>query len=162
MRIILVKQISLILLLSFSTSALLAQRKPGGRVPNSRLIGRVNRMADGCGCYFRFANEDWSPERYVFFEDVSQGAPLMNIAGRDIKLRLVSSTEPSTGVTRKGERFSRTYASGDIKVRLGFVATSVCPPPYDPECVANSYDVTLTTIKGTRRQTIKASGGCGC
>jgi hypothetical protein len=126
------------------------------------LIGDVNKVADSCGCYFRLANEDGNSERYVFFEDAREGAPLMNIGGRNVRIRLVSSTEPTEGVKRKGERFSRRYASGDIKVRMGFVATSVCPPPYDPECAANSYDVTLTVIKGTRRQTVKAVGGCGC
>lgn len=65
-------------------------------------------------------------------------------------------------VRGKGERFSRRYASGGVKVRLDFAATRVCPPQYNPECVANSYDVTLTATAGTRRQTIKAVGGCGC
>ena len=164
MRTLLVRQIYLILMLVFSAPALSAQRKSGGSVPDARLIGNVSGVdaADGCGCYFQFPNEDRNPERYVFFEDAGKGSPLMNIGGRNVKLKLISSTEPPDGVKRKGERFSQRYASGDIKIRMDFAATSVCPPPYDPECVANSYDVLLTAIKGTRRQTIKAVGGCGC
>ncbi len=150
-------------MLVFSTPALLAQ-KSGGRVSNARLIGNVSgvTVADSCGCYFHFANEDKNSERYVFFEDARKESPVMNIGGRNVKLKLISSTEPPGGVKRKGERFSRRYASGDIKIRMDFVVTSVCPPPYDPGCVANRYEVMLTAIKGPRRQRIKAVGGCGC
>jgi hypothetical protein len=164
MRIELVSQVFLILMLFFSTPAPFAQRKSGGRVPDTRLIGNVSgvTVADSCGCYFRFRNEDGNSERYVFFEDASKGSPLVNIGGRNVELKLISSTEPSNGLRRKGEWFSRRYASGAIKVRMDFVATSVCPSSYNPECVANSYDVMLTVIKGARRQTIKAVGGCGC
>lgn len=86
----------------------------------------------------------------------------MNIDGLILRLRLVSSTEPAGGVTRKGERFIRKYAARNIRVRLDLVAKSVCPPHYDAECAGNHFEVTLTAIKGAQRQTIKAVGGCGC
>ena len=161
-RIVMVEQVLLILSLIISTHAPSVQRESGGRVPNARLIGNISKVAAGCGCYFRSAGEDASSERYIFFADASEAAPLMNIGGRDVRLRLISSTERPGGVRRKGERFSRRYAAGDIKIRMSFVATSVCPSPYDPECAANNYDVTLTASKGARRQTVKAVGGCGC
>ena len=157
-----VEHVLLILSLMFSAPAPSLQRASGGRVPGARLIGTVNKVADDCGCYFRRAGEDASSERYIFFEDASEGAPLMNIGGRDVRLRLISSTEPPGGVGSKGERFSRKYAAGDIKIHMSFVATGVCPGPYDPECVANSYDVTVTASRGARRQTVRAEGGCGC
>lgn len=156
------KQISLILLLIISASALFAQPKSGRRASTARLIGNVTRVADDCGCYFRAANKNSSVERYIFFEDASEGAPVMNISGRDVRLRLVSSTESPEANRRKGSRSSRRYAARDIKVLMDLVATSVCPPAYDPECAGESYDVRLTVIKGARRQTIKAVGGCGC
>ena len=161
-RIVMAQHVLLILSLIFSTPAPSLQRASGGSVPSARLIETVNKVAEGCGCYFRPAGEDASSKRYIFFEDASEGAPLMNIGGRDVRLRLISSTEPVGGVGRKGERFSRRYAAGDIKIRMYFVATSVCPGPYNPECVANSYDVTVWASKGARRQTVKAEGGCGC
>ncbi len=152
----------LILSLIVSTYAPAIQRKSSRRALNSKLIGNVNKVADDCGCYFRSAGEVERSEPYIFFEDATEEAPLMNMGGRDVRLRLISSTEPPGGVQRKGERFSRRYASGDIRIRMSFVATSVCPGPYDPECAANHYEVTLTASKGARRQTIKAVGGCGC
>ena len=162
MRIVICKQISLILMLVFPTPIPGAQRISVGRAPQTRLIGNVSKVADGCGCYFKLEGEGGSSERYVFFEDATLGSPIMNIDGRHVRLRLVSSTEPSGGVSRKGGRFSRRYAARGVKVRMEFVTASVCPPPYDPECVANGYDVTLTATKGSRRQTIRAVGGCGC
>ena len=157
-----IEQISLILILLFPIPAPSAQRVSDRRVPNDPLIGNINRVPDGCGCYFRTVRENPRSERYIFFEDASEEAPLMHIGGRDVRLRLVRSTEPPGGVRRKGQRFSRRYVSGDIKVRMYFVATGVCPSRYDPECEANSYDVRLTASKGTRRQTVQAKGGCGC
>ena len=151
-------------MLLLSTTELLAQRRSGERIPNTRLIGHVSgvTVAESCGCYFKFPNEDKNSERYVFFEDASKESPVMNIGGRNVKLKLISSTEPPDGIKRNGERFSRRYVSGSIKIRMDFVATRVCPPPYNPECVANNYDVTFTAVKGGRRQTLKAVGGCGC
>jgi hypothetical protein len=162
LKIVTVKRILLTLMLLVLSHTLFAQRKPYGRVSNTRLIGSVKKVADSCGCYFRSANEHGNSERYVFFEDGTKGLVLMNIGGQNVRLSLVSSTEPPGGVSRNRERFSRRYASGDIRIRMDFVATSVCPGPYDPECVGNSYEVKLTAIKGSQKQTIKAVGGCGC
>ena len=164
MRVTVFKISFVVLALCCSAPAASAQGRSGKRDANARLIGNVSgaAVAEGCGCYFRAASADRDSERYVFFEEAGQEAPLMNIGGRDVKLRLVGSTEPPDGVRRRGERFSRWYASGAVKVRMVFVAESVCPPPYKPECVANSYSVTVTAVEGKRRQTIKAVGGCGC
>lgn len=152
-------EVILILSLVFSTGASSVQRKSSRRVPNSQLIGSIKKVADDCGCYFRSAGE--SSERYVFFEDANE-PPLMNIGGRDVRLWLIVSSEPTDGVQKKGEQFSRWYASGDIRIRMSFVATSVCPGSYDSECAANHYEVTLIASQGARRQTVKAVGGCGC
>ena len=164
MRVLVVRLSFVALVLFCSAPAVSAQGRSGGRVSNARLIGDVSgaTVAEGCGCYFRAASAGRDSERYVFFEEAGREAPLMNIGGRNVKLRLMGSTEPPNGVRRRGERFSRRYASGGIRVRMDFVAESVCPPPYNPECAANSYSVTVTAVEGRRRQTIKAVGGCGC
>jgi hypothetical protein len=85
----------------------------------------------------------------------------MNIDGSDVKLKLISSSEPSGGVRRKGERFSRNYVSGGVRVRMDFVTASVCAPN-DEGCESTNYDVTVSVRIGGRRQTVKAVGGCGC
>ena len=85
----------------------------------------------------------------------------MHVGGRDVKLALARTTEPDAGVRNEGDRFSRWYASGKLKVRMDFVATSVCGAD-DEGCESNSYKVTITAREGSRRQTVRVVGGCGC
>ena len=84
----------------------------------------------------------------------------MNIRGKDVQLRLVSSTEPAHRVIKKGDRFSRRYLAGGAKVRIDFVTTSVCEPN-DEQCESTSYDAIITATQHDRKQTVKAVGGCG-
>lgn len=150
-----------ILLLAPITLSALAQKRSPDR--DAGLIRNVSGavQVQGCGCYLQFPNEDRSSNRYIFFEDFSQESPLMNVDGENVRLKLVSSSEPSDGVKRKGDRFSRNYVSGDVKVRLDFVTASVCAPK-DESCESTGYDVTVTVWKGSRKQIMKAAGGCGC
>ena len=136
-----------------------AQRSPR-RAP--ALIGNIEGAVDdsSCGCNFRFPS-DRNARRYVFFEDFSADAPVMNVGGHDVKLALARTTEPDAGVRRKGDRFSRWYTSGKLKVRMDFVATSVCAAD-DEQCEGNSYNVTISAREGDRRQTLRVVGGCGC
>jgi hypothetical protein len=155
------KTLLLILLLTPAALSAPAQKHVPDR--NARLIrnirGRVE--AQGCGCHFQFLNEDRNSNHYLFFEDFSEESPLMNINGGNVRLKLVGSSEPSGGVKKKGERFSRSYMSGNVKVRIDFVTTSVCAAN-DESCESTGYDVTVMVMKGGREQTVKAVGGCGC
>src|SRR5881396_1600098 len=49
----------------------------------------------GCGCYFGLPNQDINSDHYIFFEDFSEKYPVMNINGRNVRLRLISSNEPN-------------------------------------------------------------------
>ena len=155
------KTLLLILLLATVALSALAQKRLPER--NAGLIRNVSGAVEvqGCGCYFQFPNEGRNSNRYLFFEDFSEESPLMNIDGENVRLKLVSSSEPSGGVPKKGERFSRNYVSRGAKVRMDFVTTSVCAPN-DEACESTGYDVTVTVWKGGLKQTVKAVGGCGC
>ena len=155
-------KISLVtLLLVMAASLISAQKRPVAR--KAQLIRNISLPAEiqGCGCYFQFPKEDPNSNRYVFSEDFSEDPPLMNIDGENVRLKLVSSSEPSDGVSKKGQKFSRNYVSGDIRVRMDLVTTSVCAPN-DESCESTGYDVMITVSKGLRKQTVKAVGGCGC
>jgi hypothetical protein len=163
MRIVTSKMMPIVLLLALTVPSIVAQKNlPAKKTSNVSLIRNISGAVDvqGCGCYFQFPSEDRRSGRYLFFEDFSEESPLMNIDGENVRLKLISSTEPSEGVKRGG-RFSRSYVSSNIKVRIDFVATSVCAPN-DEACESTNYDVTVTVIKGSRRQSVKAIGGCGC
>jgi len=161
MRIATPKTLLLILLLNPAALPVVAQRRSPER--KAGLVRNVSEAGEiqGCGCYFQFPSEGPRSNRYLFFEDFSEESPLMNIDGKNVKLKLVGSSEPSGGVKKKGERFSRNYVSGDVKVRMDFVTASVCAPN-DEGCESTNYNVTVTVWKGGRQQTVKAVGGCGC
>jgi hypothetical protein len=126
-----------------------------------RLIAHITKAeVHNAGCYLYFASEGPTLKRYIFFEDFSERAPLMNISGKDVRLRLVSSTEPAHRVIKKGDRFSRRYQAGGAKVRIDFVATGVCESN-DEQCESTSYDATITATQRNRKQVVKTVGGCG-
>jgi hypothetical protein len=148
-------------MLALSTPVLMAQKKQSARGIDTKLIGYVSGIdVEGSGCDLQLAGEKRSSRRYIFFENDSDGVPYMNIDGRNVRLKLVSSTEPYRRAERKGERFSRSYTSGDVRVRMDIVVTSVCAP-HDEQCEFTGYKATVTVSKGSRKQTVKATGGCG-
>jgi hypothetical protein len=155
------KTLLLILLLAPVALSALAQKRSPER--NVGLIRNITGAVEvqGCGCYFQSPNKARNSNRYLFFEDFSEGSPLMNVDGKDIRLKLVSSSEPSGGVKKRGEGFSRNYVAGEVKVHMNFVTTSVCAPN-DESCESTRYEVTVSVSKGGRKQTVKAVGGCGC
>ena len=160
MRVITSRHLLLALTLVLSASVIVAQQ--GAHVPAAKLIGYVSgAKVEGSGCDFQLAGESRSSRRYIFFEDDSDGVPYMNIDGRDVRLKLVSSTEPYRRAERKGERFTRSYTTeGGVRVRMDIVVTSVCAPN-DEACEFTGYKATITVSKGSRKQTVKAAGGCG-
>lgn len=153
--------LTLALTLALSTPVLPAQKRRGAQINDKKLIGYVGGVDVGAsGCDFQFAGESRSSMRYIFFEDISDGVPYMNIDGRNVRLKLVGSTEPYRGAERKGERFVRRYTSGDIRVRMDIVVTKVCDP-YDESCEFNWHKAVITVTRGNRTQTVEAVGGCG-
>ena len=161
MRLTVSKYLLLALALALTTPVLMAQKKHSARVPDKKLIGYVSGVdVEGSGCDFQLAGESRSSRRFIFFEDDSDGVPYMNIDGRNVRLKLVNSTEPYRRAEREGERFIRGYTSCDVRVRMDIVVTSVCAPN-DEACEFTGYKATITVSKGGRKQTVKAVGGCG-
>lgn len=157
-----VQRILVVFIVSNLTLGSYAQQRQGLRLRRkAQLIGTIRRVAENCGCVFAISRRDLRSQRYVFFEDTDVG-PTMNLDGQTVKLTTMSNSEPEGGVTRKGQRFTRIYAADQIKVRMTFTATRVCPATYDRECLGNSYNVMITATKSDRSQTITATGGCGC
>lgn len=85
---------------------------------------------------------------------------LMNIDGRDVRLRFVSETKPK-GKVKLGSRYTSRYQSGDVTVDVVQIITWLCPPK-DDSCEVTKYSVTLTVKKGNRTQVVRGVGECGC
>lgn len=122
------------------------------------LIGYIKDedIVDMCGC--SFAHETGS-RGYTFTSDVEGKTAWMNIDGKDVKLKLAHST--GSRVHRMGSRYVQTYEAEEVRVLIVMVVNRMCIP-YSSECETTGYDVTITVRKGSRRQTVKAKGQCGC
>lgn len=147
-------------------TAVIAQGQSSAKASGRPLIGNIKNssVVEGCGCYFQFPSESRkrNSNRFVFWSESEQEA-LMNIDGRDTKLKLVNSTNPPQEV-KVGSRSSDTYTTSDGKITIRFdkVVTQMCKPG-DEDCEFTAEDATITTFKGGRRgQAIKVTGGCGC
>jgi hypothetical protein len=131
----------------------------------SQLIGNIknSKVVDGCGCYFQFPAESKKKgsKLFVFWSESDEEA-LMNIDGRDEKLKLVNATEPKGGF-KVGARTSMKYTNSDrsVTIIMDRVITRVCPKD-DEDCEFIGYDATITITKGDLKQEVKVTGGCGC
>lgn len=124
-----------------------------GLVDNSQ-----RQYQDGCGCSFWNEKEepifdDPKTHKYILLGNYEKQA-WMNIEDKIVELRLVKDTTKYQG--KKGDRYFQTYRANNIMVKV--------------DCVADGFgdthavfcDATITVTKGTRRQTVKAIGSCGC
>lgn len=108
----------------------------------------------GCGCYFSRPRT----KAIIFFspieEESNEKEAWMNIDGRDVKMQLLSTSDPP-GNARIGSRFTRVYAGGGLKVQAVYVTTRL---HYE----SASFAATFTIMKLGTTSTLKAEGGCGC
>jgi hypothetical protein len=123
----------------------------------ARLVANLKENFDGCGCYFRFWGTNPRSEK-VMFVDWGHVKSWMNIAGRDVELKLVKESREE--FERVGSRWTRTMAVNDISVTSTYVATRLCSQV--PGCRFTDYDAIFVVRKGKRAQTVKAFGWCGC
>jgi hypothetical protein len=122
------------------------------------IVKNTASFGDG-GCSLQLpADSKKNNERYVFMSDFDDNA-IMNIDGKDTRLKAVSHHEPE-GEPKKGDRSTWNYASKGATVRVDFVAIGVCSPN-DEGCEATSYNATITVIRGPGKQIVKATGMCG-
>ena len=92
------------------------------------------------------------------FVDWGRGKSWMNIAGRDVELKLVKESREE--FERVGSRWTRTIALDDISVTSTYITTRLCSQV--PGCRFTDYDATFVVRKGKRAETVKAFGWCGC
>ena len=93
-------------------------------------------------------------------EGQNQKEAWMNIDGTDVKLTLVSRTDPKSR-ERVGSRSTRKYAAQEIILDVTYVATRVCGVN-EENCESTDYDATFKLSIQGRQRIIKAKGGCGC
>jgi len=127
------------------------------------LIGTVTNpdRVEGCGCYLQTPAEHLkkNSKRFVFMSGLENQPAYVNLAGKDVELKQVSSNEPK--VAKKGQTFSKSYSGANSKVQLDFLTTQVCGP-HDEECEVTNYEATLNAQQAGESQSVKLVGECGC
>jgi len=122
-------------------------------------IKNKDSFLDGGGCSLQLPTDyKKHNERYIFLSDVEDHA-VINIEGKDTKLKLVSRQEPK-GEPKRGDRSKWIYAGNETKVQVDFVVTGGCDPN-DEGCEVIFYDATITVTRDQVNQVIRVKGVCG-
>ena len=129
---------------------------------------------DGAGCKLQTPSDYQKGNgRSVFMSDYEGGA-VMNIEGRDVRLRFASYDErlanaarawilgldSSTEEVRKGLRSVLQYRAPEVEVRVDYVVTKVCKPN-DESCEVTWFDAKITVTKASSKRTVDTKGICG-
>lgn len=128
-------------------------------------IGTIKQknLPHECGCTlwmlsdYRPANQI-AKRRVVFFSELTDYR-IMNFDGKDVRLEL-DRESPHTK-ERAGSHSWQEYKRGEIKVRIDFVATKVCPAR-DESCELIYYNANIRIARGVHKTLARAKGFCGC
>lgn len=115
----------------------------GRGLEQAKLVGALRLKPDGPGCYFSSAGH------LIFFDG---DEAWMNIDARDVKLHVVSESDPK-GKLRVGSRITKRYSATDISVDLVQTLTK--------KSAVSSWSGIFTVRKGARSQSVRATGICG-
>jgi len=115
---------------------------------------------DGCGCSFYLNAKDEKRERAIFLSDLSENAAI-NLDGKDLILKPMHKSVERKGKSRIGDRSWETYALGNIKLRIEYTITKLCPPK-DESCEVIWYNATITVTQNAQKVVVKTIGICGC
>ena len=152
--------VTVFLLASACTSTTLAE-PAGDKQPTAPpLVGslRSQRAIRGCNWSVSVPSLEGS---YYLLAEIDDSVVLMNVGGRDIKLRRRDSNTAGD-LSRVGGTLKRVYESGDVRVDASYTLTSVCPPHSEGGCEVTRFDATLRVQRGSKVETVQGHGEVGC
>lgn len=121
-------------------------------------IGFLNnnkyQYLDGCGCYLGTSLA--ANAHYIFLAELDGSRAWIKIDNAVVALKMTNTTYKSQ--RKKGERYTETYESKGVQVRVTYVITRPCPP----EGEVTGFSATIQVTKGLRTRTVWAVGDCGC
>ena len=94
----------------------------------------------------------------VFLGEIDDSRSLMNIGGSDVDLTLAS--EHGT-LKRVGDVLERTFKAHGVLVKAKYRVTWTCPKA-DDSCEVTRFTVSFNASKGSKQQTVRATGDVGC
>ena len=123
------------------------------------LVGTLQdpRVVRGCSWSASAAALGAGP---VFLAEYDESLIVMNIGGSDVRLEL-DATSGAGYPRRVGERVTKIYTSGAVRVDATYTAVWVCPPGQEG-CEVTRFDVTFIVRRGDRVETVSATAEVGC
>ena len=95
---------------------------------------------------------------FVFLGEADDSRSLMNIGGTDVDLILTSEH----GVLKKaGDILDRTFKADGVLVSAKYRVTWTCPKD-DDSCEVTKFTVVFKVSKGSKQETVRATGDVGC
>jgi hypothetical protein len=124
------------------------------------LVGplRDQRVVEGCS--WSASSADVGPG-FMFLAEYDQSLIVMNIDGTDVRLTLDPRSAPGYP-SRVGDRVTKVYTAGSIRVEATYETTWVCPPNAEGGCEVTRFDVTFVVKRDGRTETVHAIGDVGC
>lgn len=150
------------LLFTLSFLALVVSAISASAAPSIKLQPLVadQDFASGCGCSVgTMKGEEFST---LLFSEYGNGSPaIVKVNGRRLSLPFVSSTEKEEN-PQIGDRFTKVYSDGKLKITLDHETNFVCGPQ-EEECEVTGYKVDAVLERGNVRTELKSlEGDCGC
>ncbi|RZA04326.1 MAG: hypothetical protein EOP11_15365 [Proteobacteria bacterium] len=114
----------------------------------------------GCGCSVgRSHGENFQTLVFASFEERSPA--LVKLDGQVRSLPFSSSSEKARA-PRVGDRFTKVYSDGSLRLTLRHKTTAVCAKE-DESCEVTNYRVDASLEQGRERRVLKSlEGDCGC
>ena len=124
--------------------------------PNHLVVPLKDQHAiDGCAWS---ASAPTVGSGFVFLGEIDDSRSLMNIGGSDVDLALTSEH----GTLKKvGDVLERTFKAQGVLVRAKYRVTWICPKG-DDSCEVTRFNVSFNVSKGSKQQTVRATGEVGC
>jgi hypothetical protein len=116
---------------------------------------------DNGGCALQLPTDNRkNNERFIFLSDYD-GNGLINLDGKDIKLKLrIHKNASGAGDEEKvGSKSMDIFDGPGVTIKVDYIATWVCPPD-DESCEITLYDATVTITRRKASKTVKVKGLC--
>ena len=148
-----------VFLLAFACTSTTVAEPAGDKQPTA-LVGPLRSQRAIRGCSWSVSVPTLGGSYYLLAE-IDDSVVLMNVGGRDIKLRRRDSNTAGD-LSRVGGTLKRVYESGDVRVDASYTLTSVCPPDSEGGCEVTRFDATLRVQRGSKVETVQGHGEVGC
>jgi hypothetical protein len=123
-----------------------------------RLVGTLRDQRAVQGCSWAASSADVG-SGFVFLAERDDSLIVMNIDGMDVRLAL----DPRSGtglLSRVGDRLTKVYTAGSVRVHATYTATWTCPNVEG--CEVTRFDVTFVVERGSETETVEGIGEVGC